>query len=81
MMKWCKSPDEDEDEDGDDDEDEDEDESLEELCEEHLFHTASASSLLVFFMSRKRTIDSSRSCEGRRLGKTFFSTISSSDQI
>ena len=32
-------------------------------------------------MSRKRTIDSSRSCEGRRLGKTFFSTISSSDQI
>ena len=42
---------------------------------------SSASSLLFFFMSRKRAIDSSRSCEGRKPGKTFFSTISSSDQF
>ena len=32
-------------------------------------------------MSRRRAVDSSRSCEGRKPGKTFFSTISSSDQI
>ena len=43
--------------------------------------STSASSLLFFFMSRKKAVDSSRSCEGRKPGKTFFSTISSSDQI
>ena len=42
---------------------------------------SSASSLLFFFMSRKRAVDSSRSREGRKPGNTFFPTISISDQI